>query len=196
MLAPSTNSITVKVPARHLRHGDVISSGETVLSVSVGVRTPRGKVNVILQKDNRQRSAVWNASTTIGVRRDPPSPVATAEIPLYDRLPTFHELATFDAAAAWDKLTPAQQREIGALALRFGTIGQCGGFFHETLEGVRNGFESSHWTPEVQATAVWPRLHVQLVESAAQSAFQAMCDHFDPLWPQLFGWTKGGEATS
>ncbi|QPF83932.1 hypothetical protein IC762_30445 [Bradyrhizobium genosp. L] len=191
MLAPS-NPRALQVPARHLRRGDVTGSGETVLSVSIGARTPRGKVEVALQKGDRKRSAHWNASTMIGVRRDmPATPIpAPAEIPLSDRLSTFKELATFDAAAAWDKLAPVQQREIGTLALRFGTVGQCGGFFHETLDGVRKGFETGHWSPEAQATAIWPSLHIQLVESAAQTAFQALCDHFDPLWPQLFGWLR------
>jgi hypothetical protein len=109
-------------------------------------------------------------------------------IPLSDRLPTFHELATFDAGAAWDRLSAAQRREIGILALRFGTMGQCEGYFHETLDGVRKGFSSNHWTPEVQITAVWPKVHIDLVESAARLAFQELCNHFDPLWPQLFGW--------
>ena len=198
MLAPCTNPRTLQVPARHLRRGDVTGSGETVLSVSVGARTPRGKVEVFLQKGGRKRSAHWSASTMIGVRRDAPvtTTPAPAEIPLSDRLPSFNELATFDAGAAWDRLTPAQQRQIGSLALRFGTVGQCGGFFHETLEGVGNAFETAHWSPDVQATAVWPHLHIQLVESAAQASFQAVCDHFNPMWPQLFGWTEGGEATS
>ena len=117
-----------------------------------------------------------------------------AEIPLADRLPTFHELASFDAGAAWDRLLPEQQRKIGMLALRFGTIGQCEGYYHTTLQGVREGFLSSHWTPAVQVTAVWPRLHIDLVESAARVAFEALCEHFDPLWPQLFGWLPGKEV--
>jgi hypothetical protein len=119
-----------------------------------------------------------------------------AALPLADRLPTFRELAAFDAGKAWDRLTREQQREIGMLAVRFGTIGQCEGYFHETLEAAQSGFMTAHWSPEAQAAAVWPRLHIDLVESAAQSAFQTLADHFDALWPQLFGWTarKGGRA--
>jgi hypothetical protein len=123
-----------------------------------------------------------------------PSAQQNSAIPLEDRLPTFHELASFDAGKAWDRLTDYQQREIGILAVRFGTIGQCEGYFHETLDAVRKGFSSSHWTPEAQVTAVWPRTHIQLVESAARTAFQALCEHFDPLWPQLFGWLPGKEV--
>ncbi|MGY4433139.1 hypothetical protein ACVWWO_005616 [Bradyrhizobium sp. F1.13.1] len=73
-------------------------------------------------------------------------------------------------------------------------MGQCEGYFHETIEDVRKGFNSSHWTPQVQATAVWPRLRIELIESAAQAAFQALCEHFDPLWPQLFGWQARKEV--
>ncbi|MET4512570.1 hypothetical protein [Bradyrhizobium sp. I1.7.5] len=196
MLAPSNKSALVKVPARHLLRGDVTGSGEVVLSVSAGAKTPRGMVDVLLQKGDRKRAAIWNTRTIIGVRRrgTPPVEVAEKEIPLSDRLPTFHELAAFDASKAWDRLSPEQQREIGALALRFGTVGQCEGYFHETIEGVREGFSSSHWTPQVQATAVWPRLQIELVESAARAAFEALCEHFDPLWPQLFGWQARKEV--
>ncbi|MGM4992689.1 hypothetical protein [Tardiphaga sp. 841_E9_N1_2] len=115
-------------------------------------------------------------------------PAAANRIPLEDRLPTFAELAEFDAGAAWDRLSPAQQREIGMLALQFGTVGQCHGYFHQTLDEVRNGFETAHWTPAAQATAVWPAEHIEKVERAAEAAFNAFCNHFDPLWPTLFGW--------
>ncbi|MCS3503759.1 hypothetical protein M2189_006724 [Bradyrhizobium japonicum] len=197
MLSPTTNTDRVRVPARLLLMGDVTSSGETVLGVSAGVATPRGKVEVSLSKGEHGRIAVWNAATIIVVRRSAAVPVENRgadEIPLSDRLPTFHELATFDAGKAWDRLSPEQQRAIGMLALRFGTVGQCEGYFHETIEGVRKGFNSCHWTPQVQDMAVWPRLHIQLVASAAQSAFQNLCDHFDPLWPQLFGWQTRKEV--
>lgn len=198
MPAPSSNSAVVKVPARHLLRGDITGSGEVVLSVSAGAKTPRGMVDVLLQKGERKRAAIWNARTIIGVRRrgSAQEEVAEpeAEIPLSDRLPTFHELAAFDGGKAWDRLSPEQQREIGVLALRFGTIGQCEGYFHETTEGVQSGFSSSHWTAQVQKTAVWPRLQIELVESAACAAFEALCEHFDPLWPQLFGWQARKEV--
>jgi hypothetical protein len=195
MLTTSNIPALIRVPARHLLRGDVTGSGETVLNISTGARTPRGKVDVSLQKGCRQRTAVWSAHTIIGVRRrqenTPAGGISPVEILLSDRLPTFHELASFDASKAWDGLSPEQQREIGIIALRFGTVGQCQGYFHETIEAVRGGFSSSHWTPQVQATAVWPRLHIELIESAAQAAFEALCEHFDPLWPRLFGWREG-----
>ncbi|MET4487260.1 hypothetical protein [Bradyrhizobium sp. LA7.1] len=192
MLSPTVNTTTrIRVPARLLLKGDVTGSNETVLGVSAGVATPGGKVEVSLEKAGRQRRAIWNAGTIIVVRRDAPTPAnddSSTEIPLSDRLPTFHELTGFDAGKAWDLLSAEQQRAIGVVVLRFGTVGQCEGYFHDTIEGVRKGFNSAHWTPQVQATAVWPRLHVELVESAARAAFEALCEHFDPLWPQLFGW--------
>ena len=196
MLSPATKSNRLRVPARLLLKGDVTGSNETVLGVSAGVATPRGKVEVVLDNAGRRRKAVWNAGTIIVVRREAPKAANddTAEIPLSDRLPTFHELASFDAGRAWDSLSAEQQREIGILALRFGTVGQCEGYFHETVESVRKGFSSSHWTPQVQATAVWPRLHIELIESAAQASFQDLCDHFDPLWPQLFNWRARKEV--
>lgn len=201
MLSPVANTYRVRVPARLLLKGDVISSGETVIAVERGSRTPRGKVEVLLEKSGRRRLALWGAGTTINVQRETsnmtavPATQDTSAIPLSDRLPTFDELATFDAGKAWDCLTPEQQREIGIIALRFGTVGQCEEYFHETIEEVRQGFMSSHWTPQVQETAVWPRLQIQLIESAAREAFQTLCDHFDPMWPQLFGWVAGKEVT-
>lgn len=200
MLSPTTNDTRIRVPARLLLKGDVTGSNETVLGVSAGVATPRGKVEVSLEKGGRQRKAIWNAATIIVVRRVPASSandnhgVNPQDIPLSDRLPTFNELASFDAGKAWDRLSPEQQRAIGMLALRFGTIGQCEGYFHDTIEGVRKGFSSAHWTPQVQAKAVWPRLHIELIESAAQASFEALCEHFDPLWPQLFGWDARKEV--
>lgn len=197
MLSPTVNTTRIRVPARLLLKGDVTGSNETVLRVSAGVATPRGKIEVLLEKAGRQRKAIWNAGTIIVVRRDSPKAVSeetSADTPLSDRLPTFHELAGFDAGKAWDLLSAEQQRAIGVLALKFGTVGQCEGYFHDSIEGVRKGFNSAHWAPQVQATAVWPRLHVKLIESAAQVAFQDLCEHFDPLWPQLFGWQARKEV--
>jgi hypothetical protein len=60
-----------KMPARNLICGDQLGSGETIVSVSAGVRTPRGKVEVILEKDGRCRRALWGAYAIINVRRGP-----------------------------------------------------------------------------------------------------------------------------
>ena len=60
---------TAKVAARYLSKGDQVGSGETVVNVAAGVRTPRGKVEVTLEKDGNRRCAIWGASTVITVRR-------------------------------------------------------------------------------------------------------------------------------
>ncbi len=56
MLAPSNQNTFVKVPARHLLRGDVTGSGEVVLNVSAGAKTPRGMVDVLLQKWRAKRA--------------------------------------------------------------------------------------------------------------------------------------------
>lgn len=58
-----------KLPARLLLNGDQVGSGETIVSVSAGVRTPRGKVEVTLEKDGRCRRALWGARTIVTIRR-------------------------------------------------------------------------------------------------------------------------------
>ena len=60
---------SMKVCARYLMPGDVIGSGETVKQTSAGVRTPRGKIEIVLEKDGKRRLAIWGASTTINVQR-------------------------------------------------------------------------------------------------------------------------------
>jgi len=150
MLAPSNQSTFVKVPARYLLRGDVTGSGEVVLSVSVGAKTPRGMVDVLLEKGDRKRAAIWNARTIIGVRRGivPPVGVAnSAEIPLSDRLPTFHELASFDAGNAWDRLSQEQQRTIGMLALRFGTVGRARAISTKPLKACERAFHQATGRP-------------------------------------------------
>lgn len=58
-----------KVAARYLSQGDQVGSGETIIWVGRGVRTPSGKVEVILEKEGRRRTSIWGASTVITVRR-------------------------------------------------------------------------------------------------------------------------------
>jgi hypothetical protein len=69
MIAERRATAPQKVSARLMQKGDVVGSGETVISVSAGVRTPRGKVEVILERDGERRTAVWGAYTLINVRR-------------------------------------------------------------------------------------------------------------------------------
>lgn len=86
------------IPARALLPGDIISSGETVTGVSVGVRTPRGKVEVGLRAaDGRGRLAFWGASTVIRVRR----PAAVSAIEDIDDAPACY------SCGADEDLSPA-----------------------------------------------------------------------------------------
>ena len=62
-------NILAKVCARYLLAGDITGSGETVIQTSAGIRTPRGKVEVLLEKEGKRRLAIWGASTTINIRR-------------------------------------------------------------------------------------------------------------------------------
>jgi hypothetical protein len=68
----------MKVQVRYLMPGDQIGSGETIVSVSAGARTPRGKVEVTLEKNGRRRMSLWGAATTVSVSRSavPGTPVA------------------------------------------------------------------------------------------------------------------------
>ena len=59
----------LKVQARNLQSGDRIGSGEIVRSIQTGLRTPRGKVEVMLHSDRKDRMALWGAYTEINVER-------------------------------------------------------------------------------------------------------------------------------
>lgn len=67
-----------RVMARNLLPGDKVGSGETVVGVSAGVRTPRGKVEVTLTLHGCRRTVNWNAATYIGIERGSlPLPIDT-----------------------------------------------------------------------------------------------------------------------
>lgn len=59
----------LKVQARALQSGDITGSGEMVIGVMVGLTTPRGKVEVVLERGTKTRRAIWGASTLINVTR-------------------------------------------------------------------------------------------------------------------------------
>ena len=60
-----------KIAARNLSKGDRVGSGETVAWSGIGARTPRGKVEVILEDESgKRRLAILNASTMISVQRE------------------------------------------------------------------------------------------------------------------------------
>jgi hypothetical protein len=55
--------------AQHLKKGDIIGSGEEVVSVSAGAKTPKGKVEVTLKtKDGKTKTSTWGKYTKIGVK--------------------------------------------------------------------------------------------------------------------------------
>lgn len=61
---------TLKLPVHVLRAGDVTTATrETVINVSAGVRTPRGKMDVVLEKDGRRYARVWGRNTLINIVR-------------------------------------------------------------------------------------------------------------------------------
>lgn len=60
---------TEKVQARALQSGDLVGSGEVVKGVSAGLHTPRGKVEVVLEKNGKIRFSLWGAYTMINVTR-------------------------------------------------------------------------------------------------------------------------------
>lgn len=161
MLAPSTSPL-IKVAARHLLRGDVTSSGETVLSVSVGARTPRGKVEVALQKGDRKRAALWGAGTTIGVHRVPAQPPVSPD----DRLPTFVEVTSFDPVMAWARLSSSQQQFIGELAVRLAVVSN------------RLNYQHDDFTTD-------ERREIERLESDVLNSFY---DSTEPLWADLYGW--------
>ncbi len=122
---------------------------------------------------------------TSGSRKAEPSQGAY-EVPPEDRLPTFAEVDGFDAGAAWDRLTPSQQREIGLLAVRFGTVGQV-------MSYVWNEIESNPpkgWTPYQIEAGNWPKDHIDRAATLSDQSFEDLCNAFDPVWPTLFGWVR------
>lgn len=94
-------------------------------------------------------------------------PEAT-DLPPDDRLPTADEVAALDVAAAWDCLTPDQQREIGILAVRFGVISQRLLYPH--------------------SAPAWTRDRVNQLHVDCDRAMNALPDGLADFWPQIFGW--------
>lgn len=57
-----------RIPAHALQPGDVVTSGETVVSVrSAGIDLPPRKASIVLEKNGHWRRAVWGKHTLIGV---------------------------------------------------------------------------------------------------------------------------------
>lgn len=60
----------LKIQAQHLQPGDIVGSGEKIVHVSAGVRTPKGKVDVLLKNGEASRWSQWGKYTMIGVERE------------------------------------------------------------------------------------------------------------------------------
>ena len=98
-----------------------------------------------------------------------PSPAISPD----DRLPTFAETAGFDAISAWDRLTAAEQRSVGVLAVRLGVIGQRLNFEHNFTFDQRGE-----------------------IEALEDKALQQFNDAVEPLWARLFGWIPSAAVTT
>jgi hypothetical protein len=56
--------------AQHLRKGDITGSGDEVVSVSAGAKTPAGKVEVTLKtKSGDTKTSLWGKTTKIGLKK-------------------------------------------------------------------------------------------------------------------------------
>jgi hypothetical protein len=85
-----------------------------------------------------------------------------------NRLPTFVEVDGSDANAAWDRLSPIEQRRIGILAVRLGVMGQ------------RLNFEHDDFTHQ----------QVRLLETGESEELTTLFYAVEPLWQTLFGWVR------
>jgi hypothetical protein len=92
--------------------------------------------------------------------------IAHAAVPPQDRLPTFHEVDAFDANAAWDRLSPVEQRRVGVMAVRLSAVGN------------RLSFDVSEWS----------EAEVDLIQVREQNLLQEFFEAVEPLWQNLFGW--------
>jgi hypothetical protein len=55
--------------AQYLKKGDIIGSGDEVVSVSAGAKTPSGKIEVTLKtKDGKTKTSTWGKTTKVGVK--------------------------------------------------------------------------------------------------------------------------------
>lgn len=63
--------MNVPTQAQYLKPGDVLTAtGNTVVSVSAGITTPRGKVDVSFRRPNGAAgNGCWRKTTMIGVSR-------------------------------------------------------------------------------------------------------------------------------
>ncbi|QOZ15925.1 hypothetical protein XI02_13765 [Bradyrhizobium sp. CCBAU 21365] len=96
------------------------------------------------------------------------TPSLRAAVPPDDRLPTFGEVTAFDTAeatSAWDRLTPEQQRKIGALAVELAIVGGSTKF-----------------------DLGWQLKHLDAAYDRADSLLQHFYEQTEPLWADFYGW--------
>lgn len=108
-----------------------------------------------------------------------------AEIPVDDRLPTFAEVENFDAAAAWDRLSPSLQRELGILAARYVSVGMATSYVWCAHEAN----PPKDWTPYQIEAGNWPKDQINRAYELSDEALTALGDVHDRIWPDLFRWT-------
>lgn len=59
----------MKVQAQHLQAGDVVGSGEVVISIIINsVKWPSNKICLLLNKDGYHRSVLWGKYTRINIK--------------------------------------------------------------------------------------------------------------------------------
>jgi hypothetical protein len=92
----------------------------------------------------------------------------SSEVLPEDRLPTLNEVQAFDAAAAWHRLSPPEQRRIGILAVRVGTVGQRLSYRHDDFICAER----------------------RLIECREGEVLSDFFDAVEPLWQVLFGWVS------
>lgn len=90
---------------------------------------------------------------------------ATTFVRPEDRMPTIDEFRSFDPAAAWDRLSPEQQRAVGVLAVELSVA--------ENLLNYENTY-----TPDQRKE----------ITNRGCDALTLFVDGTEPLWPLMFGW--------
>lgn len=61
----------LRIQAQHLQPGDIVGSGEVVNRHSIGIATPKGKIDMWLDgQDGNTRHVIWGKYTIINVERE------------------------------------------------------------------------------------------------------------------------------
>jgi hypothetical protein len=84
-----------------------------------------------------------------------------------DRMPTIEELRAVEPAAAWDRLSPEQQRQIGLLAVELSVFGGLLGYENSYTQAGRDE-----------------------INARGDDALSLFFDGTEPLWHVMFGWAS------